>query len=283
LNINELKIDHFKGVVLLVIVAVLWSSGGLLIKFVDWNPLAIAGARSAIAAVVIRAAFYRTALTWDYPQLAGAVAYAATVMMFVSATKLTTAANAILLQYTSPIWVALLGAWFLKEKTTVQDLVTIVLVFGGMFLFFMEKVSAGGLAGNILAVTSGLTMAILAVAMRKQRHGSPYGSVFLGNVLTFIIGLPFMVGTSPGISGWIALAVLGLFQLGISYVLYSIAIKHVNALEATIITMIEPILNPVWVFLAMGEAPGVWALAGGALILTAIVSRYAWPAINSRQ
>lgn len=275
------KSEHFRALILLVVTAVLWSSGGLLIKSVDWHPLAISGARSLIAAIVIRLAFRGQPLNISKVQVMGALGYVATVMMFVSATKLTTAANAIVLQYTAPIWVALFGAWFLKEKTTALDWLTIGLVFGGMILFFQDQMEAGHLLGNLLAVASGMSMTVMALAMRKQKDGSPFGSVLLGNILAFVCGIPFMFGGGPDLAGWGAIVLLGCFQLGISYVLYSVAIKHVTALEATIITMIEPILNPIWVFLLLGEMPGPWSLAGGAIILAAIVARYAIPAMKT--
>lgn len=275
--------EHFRAIILLVITAVLWSSGGLLIKSVDWHPLAISGLRSLISAAVIRLAFRHEPLNISKIQVAGALGYVATVMLFVSATKMTTAANAIVLQYTAPIWVALFGAWFLKEKTTALDWLTIGLVFGGMVLFFQDQMEAGHLLGNLLAVASGMSMTVMALAMRKQKDGSPFGSVLLGNILAFVCGFPFMLGGGPDLTGWLALLFLGVFQLGLSYVLYSIAIKHVTALEATIITMIEPILNPIWVFLMLGEMPGPWSLAGGLIILAAIVARYALPAMKAKE
>ncbi len=266
---------------LLVVTAVLWSSGGMLIKSVDWHPLAISGVRSLIATAVIRLAFRREPINFSATQLTGAIGYATTVMLFASATKLTTAANAIVLQYTASIWVALFGAWFLKEKTTVLDWLTIGLVFGGMVLFFQDQMSAGHLLGNIIAVGSGISMAAMVLAMRKQKDASPFGSVLLGNIIAFLCGLPFMFSGFPAADGLMALVLLGVFQLGLSYVLYSIAIKHVTALEATIITMIEPILNPIWVFLLIGEVPGPWSLTGGLIILAAIVARYAVPAMKA--
>lgn len=275
--------EHFRAIILLVITSVLWSSGGLLIKSVDWHPLAISGARSFIAAIVIRLAFRKEPLNISKTQVAGAIGYLATVMLFVSATKLTTAANAIVLQYTAPIYVALFGAWFLKERTTALDWLTIGLVFGGMLLFFQDQMSAGHMLGNLFAVASGLSLALMAMAMRKQKDGSPFGSVFLGNIFAVIAGIPFMLDGGPSLAGWGAIVLLGCFQLGLSYVLYSVAIKHVTALEATIITMIEPVLNPVWVFLLMGETPGPWSLAGALVILAAIVARYTIPAMRSKE
>jgi len=278
--VGSARMGHFRWVILLLITAVLWSSGGVLIKSVNWHPLAIAGTRSAIAALVIWVAFRKQRIMYSAPQLTGAAAYAGTVILFVCATKLTTAANAILIQYSAPVFVALLSTWFLGERPHLTDWLTIGVVSGGLILFFQDKMSAGGLLGNLLALASGFTMAVMIVAMRKQKDESPFGSVLLGNGVTVLCGLPFMLGSSPDATGWVALGTLGIFQLGLSYVLYSVAIKHVTALEAIIITTIEPILNPVWVFLLLGEQPGPWSLAGGAIIIVAIIARYILPSLK---
>jgi drug/metabolite transporter (DMT)-like permease len=262
-----------KAVAALVGAALLWSMGGLLIKSVQWTPLAIAGTRSAVAALVLVLVLGKPRLTWSFAQLGGAVAYAATVILFVAATKMTTAANAILLQYTAPVYVALLGPWFLKERSTRTDWITIAIVMGGMLLFFMDRLSPEGFWGNLIAIASGLSFAWLTLFMRKQKAGSPWESVLLGNLLTAVVCLPFYLGGWPGASSWAALLILGVFQLGFSYILYSRAIKHVPAVEATLISIIEPILNPVWVVLAMGEQPGAWAMAGGAVVLSALTFR----------
>ena len=272
--------DRFKGIFFLAVTAILWSTSGIGIKWIEWNPMAIAGARSAVAAVVIWAAFRHYPINWNRASVFGGVAYAVMMLTFVTATKLTTAANVILLQYTCPVYVAILGAVFLNEKPGWHDLMTIGVVAGGMVLFFQDRMAAGGLAGNLLAILSGMSMAVMAVTMRLQKGGTPFGSVLLGNVLTFVCGLPFMFEGSPGAGGWAAIAALGCVQIGIAYVLYSIAIKYVTALEASIITMIEPLLNPLWVFLLLGEGPGFWSLTGGGIILLAIAARYIIPAIK---
>jgi len=272
--------DHLKGIGLLIITAVLWSTAGIGIKSIAWNPMALAGARSGIATLVIWAAFRKSELRWTRKMICGGVAYAVMVLAFVAATKLTTAANAILLQYTSPVYVAILGAIFLQEKPRFYDWLTIGAVGGGIVLFFQDQMTAGDVIGNLLAIVAGISQAVVAVAMRGQKNEAPFGSVLLGNALTFLCGLPFMFGGSPGANGWALIVALGCVQIGLAYVLYSIAIKYVPALEATIITMIEPILNPVWVFLLIGETPGPWALAGGAIILAAIAARYVVPALK---
>jgi drug/metabolite transporter (DMT)-like permease len=262
-----------RAVLFLVIAAVLWSLGGLLIKLVTWNPIAIAGTRSAIAALVMLGFKRRMHFTLSPAQLGGALCYAATVILFVIANKWTTAANAILLQYTAPVYVALLSTWFLKERITRSDLITIFAALGGMILFFLDDLSRGGFWGNIIAILSGIAFAGTALCLRKQKDGSPLESLFIGNIIAFLIGLPFMMHSFPNAAGWLGLLVLGVFQLGFSYILYAEAIKHVTALEAILIPVIEPVLNPIWVFLLLKEKPGAWAVLGGIIVLLSITLR----------
>jgi drug/metabolite transporter (DMT)-like permease len=271
---------HYRAVGLALAASVLWSSGGLLIKWVAWNPLAISGARSAIATVVLLLALRRIRFSWSFAQVGSAVVYAATVILFVIATKLTTSANAILLQYTAPVYAALFGAWFLGERVSWLDWATIAVVIGGMILFFLDRLTPGGMLGNVFAITSGVTYAGLVTFLRKQKDASPLESVLMGNVLTALIGLPFMLQGAPGGASWTGLIFLGVFQLGLSYVLYSSAIKHITVLEAILVSVIEPILNPVWVYLVMGEAPGRWALMGGIVVLIGMAARYALSALR---
>jgi len=255
--------------------ALCWSLGGLLIKSVPWPPMAVAGGRGFIAAAFLAAFAPRFRFTWSAAQLGGAVAYAATTVLFVTANKLTTAANAILLQYTAPVWIALFGAWFLGERATRADWLTIVVVFAGMGLFFCDDVRLAGVVGNLVALASGVAFAAMTMLLRKQKDTSAEESIFLGNLLAGVVGLPFMLraGPVPDARGWLALGLLGTVQLGLSYLLYSRAIRHVTALEAVLIPVIEPILNPVWVLLALHERPGPLSLAGGVIVLTAATLR----------
>lgn len=254
----------------MVATTIMWSLGGLLIKSVKANPLAIAGTRSAIAAVVLLLIVRKPKIVRSYPQAGAALAYAATTIFFVIATKMTTAANAIFLQSTAPIYVALLGAWLLKEKTRLIDWITVFFVFGGMGLFFLDNLSTRGLFGNLIGAASGISFALFTIFMRMQKDGSPLESILFGNLLAAVIGLPFLFRSVPDASGWICLVILGVVQLGIPYLLYSKAIKHITAMEAILISLIEPLLNPVWVFLLLGEAPGPMAILGGFIVLAAI-------------
>ncbi|NLU35844.1 MAG: DMT family transporter [Clostridiales bacterium] len=261
------------SLMLLALTAVMWSVGGLLIKLVNVHPFFIAGTRSLIAAVIITIYVRKPRFTWSFPQIAAAAAYALTVTAFVLANKYTTAANAILIQYTAPIYVALFSGWLLKEKVTRLDWITIAVVFCGMILFFLDDLDTRGLAGNIFALISGVGFGFFPIFMRMQKNGSPIESVILGNLTAALAGIPFIFAAAPTAMEWFYLVILGVFQLGISYILFSHAIKHTAALEATLITMIEPILNPIWVLIFLGEKPGAHAIIGGIIVISAITLR----------
>lgn len=263
-----------KSLFLLAFAATLWSAGGIIIKSINWNPAAISGMRSLIASIVILAWIKRPRFTWSRWQIGGAIAYSFCCGLFVVATKYTTAANAIMLQYTGPIYVALFGHWFLHEKTSAWDWGAIIVTVGGMALFFLDKLSPEGTTGNILAIISGIAFAWLALFLRKQKDGSPVESVLLGNWIIAAVFAPFMFQSAPAaFSDWTLLAVLGIFQLAAPYILYTKAIANVTALEAVLIPVVEPLLNPVWVMLFYGESPGRWSVAGAAVVLAGIIGR----------
>jgi len=266
--------DHQRAVVQLVLAAALWSLGGLLIKSIDWPALAVAGGRGLVAALFLALTCRPLRFTFSRLQILGALGYAGCTITFVAATKYTTAANAILLQYTAPVWVALLGAWFLGERTTRLDWSVVVVVLGGMGLFLADGLAVGHLWGNTLGLISGLCFAGMTLALRAQKDGSPVESIILGNLIAFLVGLPWIIGAPalPAV-GWLALLLLGAVQLGCSYWLYARAIRHVTALQAVLIPVIEPLFNPVWVLLALGERPSPLALLGGLIVLAAVTGR----------
>lgn len=264
---------HLKATVALIICALLWSSGGLLIKTLPLSPLTIAGARSAIAALVIFAWTRRANFTWSVPHIGSIICYALTVVLFVMATKATTAANAILLQYTAPIWVAIFSVFITKEKLTRIDFLAVVVVMLGMLVFFLDTLTPGELTGNILALLSGVAFAGVALFMRAQKGASNVESILFGNILTALVCLPFIEPFAPSIDTFSRLAILGALQLGISYILYAWAIRYVTALEAILITALEPLLNPIWVGMFYGEVPTSTAIVGGVIVLSAIVTR----------
>jgi len=265
--------DRYKGIAYVVIASILWSTGGLLIKLSDWNPIAISGSRSLISALIMLAYIKKPKITKSKPQIIGAIAYAATVLFFVMANKLTTAANAILLQYTAPIFVAILGVWILKERIHWYDLASIAAVFLGISLFFIQGIEGGKALGNVIAILSGFSMASATVALRLQKDGSAVETTWLGNILTFIIALPFLGQVQFDFKNVMIIVFLGVFQLGISYILYVNSLKYITALEAILLTVIEPLLNPLWVYIFTGEAPGILAIIGGIIVITAIIMR----------
>ena len=264
---------RFLPPVLLLLTALLWSLGGVLIKSIDWPAMAIAGGRSAIAIPLMLACSGRPRFTFSRAQIGGAIGYALTVVLFVFATRMTTAANAIFLQYTAPIYVAIIGRWYLGERALRVDWLVIAVALLGIALFFFDRLTVAGFWGNIIALGSGLAFASVALFLRKEKAGSPVASIILGNIVVALAGVPFMWQTSLGEGGLWRLVLLGTLQLGLPYVLYSTAIKHVTALEATLIPLLEPVLNPLWVMLALGERPGPWAMVGGLLVLAAVLGR----------
>lgn len=265
---------HRQSIIYLLLTALLWSTGGLLIKSIDAHPFAIAGGRSIIAGIVLWVYLRKPNFTYSIAQLSGAFMYALTVILFVLANKMTSSANAILLQYTGPIWVALFSGVILKERVQTIDWLAIITVIIGMSLFFIDELTISGMNGNIIAICSGFAFAGLAIALRMQKDDSPFESILLGNILTGVFGLYWIMESLPLSNGSIiCLLLLGIIQLGIPYILYAKAIQHVTALESILIPVLEPLMNPLWVFLVAGEIPGKGAFIGGAIVLLAIIFR----------
>lgn len=271
--------EHSRAVTLLLLAALLWSLGGVLMKLVSWPPLAVGGGRGLIAAVFLLALTGRQwKFRWTWMSLATAVTYTGCTLLFAAATKLTTAANAILLQYTAPAFVALFGAWILKEHPKRADWLTISVVFVGLAIFLYDGLRLNDLAGILLAVASGVSFALMIVLLRLQKDEAPLGSIVLGNFLAFVFGLPsILAAPMPDTRSIVALVLLGTVQLGLAYLVYTRAIRHVTALEGSLIPVIEPVLNPIWVMLVIGEKPTALTMLGGAIVLGAA----AWRAIAS--
>ncbi len=266
-------VSHRQAVLLLLVCVLLWSTSGILIKQSSLSALAIVGGRSAIAAIVLLLFVRRPRWTWSLPQIGGAVAYLVMVLCFVQATQWTSAANAILLQYTAPIWVALFSFWFLGERPLPADYAAMGLIGVGMLLFFGDALTPAGMAGNVLAVLAGIALAWMTLFMRKQKDGSTLETVLLGNVLAAAVGLPALAMSQVQPADWAILGFLGVFQLGLPFVLFAVAIRSISAIETILISCLEPILNPILVFFVIGETPSPMALAGGALVLAALLGR----------
>jgi drug/metabolite transporter (DMT)-like permease len=257
--------DHQRALALLAVCAVLWSSAGVLIKLVDWNVGAIWSVRSAISAAALWALRRPSFGHISGAEWRAACALASTTGLFILANKLTTAANAILIQYSAPIWVALLSSWQLGERASRLDWLTIATVIGGVALFFFEQLTLDHIAGNLAGIAFAVSVtSFRQVALTPGRTGTldPLRPMLLGNILGALLGAPFvLMSPPPGLTGWSALLALGLFQQAAAYLLYARSIRHATALEATLMAAIEPILSPIWVAIAFGERPGPWALA----------------------
>lgn len=262
--------ERRKAIVFIILAATLWSTGGLMIKAISWQPLAILGGRSLFSSVILLLYVRNIPLKLTRWKLIAAASHILTASLFIMATKLTTAANAIFLQYTAPVYIVLLAAWFLHERPSQMDWVSMVVIFTGMFLFFGDKLSLNGFNGNLLAILSGITMALMTVSMRAQKGGSPAESILLAHLFTAVAGFPFVLKEAWTVTNWLIILYLGIFQIGFSFLFFSAAIKHIPALEATLISTLEPVLNPVWVFFFIGEKPGLFAVAGGFIVLCGV-------------
>jgi drug/metabolite transporter (DMT)-like permease len=269
---------------LLVATAVLFSTGGVAIKAAALTGWQIASFRSGVAAAALLLLLPEARRGWAWRMVPVSAAYAATLVAFVLANRLTTAANAIFLQSTAPLYVLLLAPWLLGEKVRRSDAAYIVAIVGGLALFFVAREPAVRTApspreGDLLALGSGVFYAFMLLGLRWLGRGRPSGdsglaTVALGNILAFLAALPMALGAraavpAAGAADVAVILYLGVAQIGLSYYCLTRAIRHVTAFEATAILLIEPALNPVWVWLVHGEKPGVWALCGGGLILFA--------------
>lgn len=259
-----------KGLLYVIAAALLWSSGGIGIKSLPDSPLKVTFYRSVFAAIVLLLAF-RPRPRWNVTFVVAIVSYAACLTTFVTATKWTTAANAIFLQYSGVIWVLILSPIFLKEPLRRRDLGSIVIALCGMALFFVGKLAAGGSAGNGLAVLSGVFFATLVISLRKG-HESAESAVTYGNLLTSLAIFPAIRHDLPLSSrSLLILLLLGVFQIAAAYALFVRGLRFVTATQASITGMIEPVANPIWVFLFLGERPGTYAILGAAVVMAAVL------------
>jgi DME family drug/metabolite transporter len=268
----------------LVLAALLFSTGGAAIKSSSLTGWQVASFRSGVAALTLLLLVPATRRGWGWrPALVG-VAYAATLILFVTANKLTTSANTIFLQATSPVYLLLLGPLFLKEPVRRRDLWVVAAVLAGLLLFFVGTEAPVATApdpakGNVLALMSGVCFAVTIAGLRWLSRGTSdvgLATVAIGNLIAFLWGLPFalpVVSATP--TDWVVMLYLGAIQIGLAYACLTRGLRRVPALEASLLLMVEPVLNPVWAWLVHGEKPSHWALLGGALIIGATAAQAA--------
>jgi drug/metabolite transporter, DME family len=274
----------FPPKVLILLAVLLWSTGGLFIKLASLDAFAVNCGRSLLAAITVAALTYKKGLRLNAFTLLTSLLYAGILTSFVYATKTTTAANAIFLQYTAPVYILILAPFMLKERFRAVDLITVILCLAGMSLFLLEtpnaenKLASNMFVGNLVALGSGVLFALYFILLKHQRSAENDNaaiSAFYGNLLVVLLMLPFLIQNPPHPTGKdiFAILYLGIFQIGIAYVLFIHGmVRGVRPLDASIIGFVEPLLNPVWVFLFIGERPSKWALIGGAIIISTVAA-----------
>ncbi len=267
--------ERRKGILLIVCAAILWSSGGIGIKAISDPPLKVTFYRSLFAAIALFILFGREVWgrrRWRSPGIFffAIISYGACLTSFVVATKLTTAANAIFLQYAGVVWVLLFSPLVTHEPMRLRDATAIAVAIGGMALFFVGRLETRGMTGNLMALVSSVFFAALVLCMRRENQAAE-SAITWGNLALAAALLPFvwrdlaLTAHSFGV-----LLFLGLFQIGLPYVLFVRGLKYVTATQASLTGMLEPIANPLWVFLFLGERPSAFAIAGAAVVLCAI-------------
>jgi drug/metabolite transporter, DME family len=266
--------EHRKGIIAVFITALLWSTGGLFIKLISLNAMQLSFFRCLVAAIVFSIIFNKKVFRINRLGILNALFYAVVLITFVLATKTTTAANAIFLQSTAPIYVFLFEPLINKTAYRKIDIVTILVCIGGMFLFFTGEISPGHFEGNLIALLSGAAFASFFLGMKRNKPEFQLSSIFYGNVIVTLICLPFIFSLEflSASDIWMV-TYLGVFQIGLAYAIFSYGLKRVFAIEASLISLVEPVLNPVWVFFGYGEIPSTTAIMGGIIIITAITAR----------
>ena len=266
--------------------AALFSTGGAAIKVAEFTAPQVSALRSAIAAVALLILF-RGRVAWSAAALLIGLVYGATLTLFVASTKLTTAANAIFLQATASLYVLLLAPRVLGEPIHRRDMLFVFAMAAGLAACFMGQPVAttsapNPAAGNLLGVACSIAYAVTLLSLRwaargDDRPGLGVAAVITGNILAAAASLPFALPlptASP--SAWLTVVYLGVFQIGLAYVCLTSAMRHLPALEVSLLLLLEPVLNPVWTWLVRGERPGDWTIVGGVVIVlaTAIKALY---------
>lgn len=267
--------ERQKGFLAVVASALLWSTGGLFIKLVELPPLAITAWRSAYASLVFFLLFRQKVWNTNRQMWYNSAFYAVMLLAFVSATKLTTAANAIFLQFTAPVYVLIMEPVLFKLKLRKADIWVVVAALLSMSLFFVGTFQPGGMLGNFLGLLSGLALAGFFLGQRLNPPKTHFAAIFWGNLIVVLLSVPFCLATGLDLwSGWPdfwRLTFLGIVQIGIAYALFTYGLQRVLAIEASLVAFIEPVLNPLWVWIGYGEAPDKWALLGGTLIIISLI------------
>ena len=254
--------------------AALWSIAGIFMKLIPWNGFAVASIRSLIAGLtfVVYMLVSRCRFIFNKKTILSGILTGCVYTCFAVANKLTTAANAIVLQFTSPVFIVIFSAIFFGQKIKRNDMYVVVATLIGIALFFFDQLQPGYILGNIVAIAAGIFMAGMFMVVGNLEGDQRFSAVLVGQIFTFLVGLPFVIATKPEFTttATVSILILGIFQLGTSYILYVRASKYCPPLACCLLSALEPLLNPVWVFLFNGERPGFFALVGAVIVVVSI-------------
>ena len=263
-----------KAILEMLLCAALWSIAGIFIKLLPWHGFAVASLRSLIAGLTMAAYMAMKGMPFHFNRrtlltgiLAGSV-----YVCFATANKLTTAANAIVLQFTDPVFLVLFSCLLYRKRPRRADLTVVLVVLGGITLFFFDQLGPSSVAGNFVAIAAGMFMAGMYMGVERLEKQERFSAIVIGQAFAFLVGLPTVILTRPMLTPVTVLSILalGVFQLGIAYILYVKASEYCPSLACALLGAVEPLLNPVWVLLFNGEKPGVFALVGGVIVITAV-------------
>ena len=274
-----MKREHV-GILQMIACAMFWSIAGIFMKLLPWNGFAVAGLRSLVAGVtigiymaLIRCPFHLNRRTVVAGCFAGF-----TYTCFAMANKLTTAANAIVLQFTCPVFILVFSALLYHRRIRKGDVAVVVTVLAGITLFFLDQLGPSTVLGNFVAIAAGMFMAGMYMTMGDLPQEERYSSVVIGQAVAFLVGLPFIIATKPVLTPVTVgcILALGVLQLGVGYILYVHAAEACPALACCLLGAVEPLLNPVWVMIFDGETPGPFALVGGVIVIAAVTAWCIW-------
>lgn len=269
-----------KAILQMLVCATLWSTGGIFIKLIPWNPMAIAGWRSLIAAAVVLCYLrvQRIAVRMDRQAAINGALMCMTFLAFVIANKLTTAANAIVLQFTAPVFLMVYSAVLFKERFRRSDLLAVLCTLGGISLFFFDQLQPGYILGNCIAIAAGAFMAGMYLSVGRAEAPVRMGGMLLGHLFTALAGIPFTFFSETKLSPVpvVSILALGIIQLGVPYILLILSSENCPPLACSLLGAVEPLLNPVWVFFFDGEAPGLFALVGGVVVVASVTVWCVW-------
>lgn len=260
-----------KGTLYIVGAALFWSTSGVLIKLIPWNAMAIAGLRSLFALIFSLIVIKDRKIRFTRCNILGSLCMCAATYFYIIAVKMTAAANAIVLQYTAPVFIVIISALFLKKRTTRLDICAVAFIFCGIALFFFDSLGAGQMLGNFIGLLSGIGFAGVFIC-NSMKDSTPQQTLILAHALGCLIGLPFVFSevTLQAVP-WISIICLGVFQTGLAYFLLAKGSSYTPPLLASLISCIDPILNSLWVMLIIGERPGGWATAGITIVILGVI------------